>query len=64
MIPTFPCCEHCVPESDGFCWAVRVGGHGAHCIDCQTPVSRVQAIEAAEDHADQVIFDAARERRL
>lgn len=28
------------------------------------PVSRVQAIEAAEDHADQTAFDAARERRL
>lgn len=27
-------------------------------------VSRVEAIEAAEDHADQVIFDAWRERGL
>lgn len=28
------------------------------------PVSRVQAIEAAEDHADQTAFDAWRERGL
>lgn len=28
------------------------------------PVSRVQAIEAAEDHADQAAFDAWRERGL
>ena len=30
----------------------------------EPPVSRVQAIEAAEDHADQVVFDAWRERGL
>src|SRR5690348_6155551 len=35
-IQTYPCCEHCVPEADGRCWADGVG-HGYHCTQCQTP---------------------------
>lgn len=43
------------------------GPVGCPCQDdgaTSDPVSRVQAIEAAEDHADQVVFDAWRERGL
>ena len=37
--------------------------HEGYLCSCgAAELSRVQAIEAAEDHADQVVFDAWRER--
>lgn len=39
--PTYPCCEHCVAEADGKCWADKIG-HGAYCLDCQNTDSRVR----------------------
>lgn len=43
-LPTYPCCEHCVPEANGRCWAHDCG-HGCSCLKCPPP----DAAHAAPD---------------
>ena len=55
--------DHCPLDGPHWHGGIWRSGHVRDHPDADS-VSRVQAIEAAEDHADQTAFDAARERRL